>query len=436
MDNAQPVKYQGIWWFPDKPDVKFFGDLVFDETKLLELVIVTYSEVDQGYIESVNETDIICGHTVENEQITLLYCWRAGTRSNNLGVNTIPFRAELLLVGYCYPTANIEFASLLVTFSNLTNWLQLDYPFENEGYETDEHTIEKIKYSRVEDITIHVRPLACHLTLGLMLLRSSSNTASTASLTLRQQGFFCIKPEIPQSISWFLQIVTELRHLLSLLLGFPSHVVTLSAEHGAPFTSVTIYGVQLPSEFNNSLGNEFMLLSHAHLGNHTSTVIGNWFSKKEVLETLSYLALGVLLRRHHIFEFEFLALVQALEGYHKVTYPNCKKVTSNDKTTECSLQKRLTDLYKNLPSEVKAQIGKGDIDNYFQSIANTRNFLSHRAKKPTAQILEGKALREAVNHLATFVTAVIFIELDVPTNLIHEALLRGKVSGVREMWWR
>jgi len=439
--EIDPKRYEGHWWLPEKPEIRLYGTLDYMQRESIRLTLITDAKDHYLYFEELLEPEIICGHTTEGEEITLLYCTTGGIKFTQLGVYSIRFRAELLLVGHCYShLGEIEFTSLIVTYSNLTNWLQIFTPFKLSTQEDEEHILEQIKYLKTEETALEIKPLDFQLVYGLTLTSGFSfNAPGKYSLELEQLGFFEIKPRNSQPLNWFFEIVKELRNLLSLLMGFPTYTLTLSAsesDHSKP--PVRICFVSRPSEFETSLSIDSMLLANEHLSSLTPKVIENWFDKKVTIRTLSDLALGVLLRGHRILEFEFLALVQALESYHEKIHPNCKSKTrfkNEGKPEACSLKERLKEMYDNLQGELQVHIGEGKIDDYLTSIKNTRNFYSHRIVKK-GKVFEGEDLNEAVISLATFVTILIFQELGIPSNLIKEALLRGKVSGFRNIWWR
>ena len=161
--------------------------------------------------------------------------------------------------------------------------------------------------------------------------------------------------------------------------------------------------------------NRNMAFPLARLGDSTATVFQKWFSLSEEEQVPFKLCLDVINNTHRFWQFEFLALVHALESYYQVTHPNENKPR---------LRKCLTCLRRDLPIEIRSKLG---FDHKFQKrIIDTRNYYSHYNPNNREGAYREFDLHFAILRMLPLVATVLYRQLGIPDDKILSLIQRVK----------
>ena len=170
------------------------------------------------------------------------------------------------------------------------------------------------------------------------------------------------------------------------------------------------------------LSNYGMAFPFEHLESEcfrVADVFNNWFERVEKFEVPYALCLDVINNEHSFHEFEFLALVQALESYYQEVHEEINNPQPRD---------LLRELYSELSSELQVHVALDE--EFLANIIHTRNYYTHHNPGKREKALKGQDLYDAITRLAAFVVAVLGKELEIPEDKINRAFERTEAPGL------
>jgi hypothetical protein len=432
MNYAHEFTYEGVWWSADNPSARFTGKLLRDSDNRLWLeLIVENPPINLFDIVSI---EVIFGNTIEGTQFTLFGCHRTGKQSTTSGLLKLIFSVEIAIEGLSSSDDTSTFEALLVDemsfgYTGLEEWFEDQAMIFSPKTSRDGNiTTVEIAYTDQKIDSVFIDDIQANVTFGYRVHRPESWTRNTSlTIEFNIHAFFKIQPTAPQTMSWFFIQSKQIRDFLSLCMRQPlstTHAFGVVTKQQFP---VTVYLSQ-HTPLENIRSSDTMIFAYQHLSSGFSDMLKIWFEKTERLKVLVSLALSVLYRGYRLPEFEFLALIQALEGYHKTDHPEPPKI---------ALKKRLEDL-KNTCVAHDSALGLfiNASDNQLTLWVNTRNYLSHRQRKANEPVLEDEHLSDAIGWLVNWVNILIFIELETPKSVsISDALRHGVIySSGRRLW--
>lgn len=219
---------EGFWWFPDNPDERLAGTLLYDPENGIQLNLTTFEEAP--YPRPIAFSEIIQGCTAEGKIITLLYCHLVEKKSSALPVALLTYEVEFLIIGDLYDSPQeIRFSYLSVNYTNLEEWLWTSWPFDTESTTKDagERHYEA-QYSQPEAVKIIVPSIEARIDCGFTLAQFNDRFRK---LDWEQVGRIVIRPDVPQQLDWFLKKVRSISNLLAVLMGAPVYTKSIMS-HG------------------------------------------------------------------------------------------------------------------------------------------------------------------------------------------------------------
>ena len=220
------------------------------------------------------------------------------------------------------------------------------------------------------------------------------------------------------------------RDLLALLAGLPvevksivaSNVTCVAAESRGVQHPVSIFFPSQPPRIDADTEMQ-LLFPMVHLDNCLQSAFQSWFQKQEKLRTVIELCLSIIYSRHQLLRFEYLALIQALESYHRI---------ERSKSEQMCLKRRLRKLHDSLPKRLH-YIAKDEA--YLQSLVDTRHCFSHYNYDDTKckKSLKDNDLYDAITRLVPFIATMLYRELGIPDEKIIKAFDRVEFYG---LWGR
>jgi hypothetical protein len=213
----------------------------------------------------------------------------------------------------------------------------------------------------------------------------------------------------PESLTAYRFVAGRLENLFSLLTGGSVALDTLFIYRGDESASMITKREGPPSHFDML---QCVLCSPSEL----ATAISIWLCLPPEFEAVETLSLEVVRKSKLFVQTEFLALAQALEGFHRVTNPQ------NGKDT---LAMRLTALCSLLSATTLANM-QLDPATFTSNIVVTRNYLTHAggSEKPNKKPLKGKDLYLLNQKMRTVLRGVILLYLEIPEAKLAEVLAR------------
>jgi len=309
---------KGFWWLPDAPQKKVFGTLSFSQEigAQLELYGVLKQPNHRGQLP--NE-DFILGFSVDGKEITLLESFSGRTKFSFPGITSSVYTSNMVFLGQHFSNRKeLRFAEVSVRFSYLDLWAKIT------GFKFPQDMIPVL--AEKKEITVHHQlpeeftfASVGEFTLSL-LVQGSYDLPTLFSrprqVRIKEETSFVLKSEKKESLTDFKELITALEGFLSFSIGEP--IFPLKIEAKSEKTKLDIYYqlLSVPKE-ETPMAFRGFLFSYPEIKDESDTLFQNWLEKKDSLEPVINLYLGVKYSPFIYSEHEFLSLIQALEAYHR-----------------------------------------------------------------------------------------------------------------------
>ena len=449
---------QGVFWLPGKDGEEWAGQIKYDpksgaKIKLIFIEPKSSRSVNLQRIKDIIERpvsvpkksgfDVLNGllfqyHKLSSCPITLINCrkvkidrlsGRAAYELRN-GVNyrrasQFEYVAETIILGRSFADKSaIEFQSLSVNYSSLQSWLSQRLP---HTWTTEKERITDISFPNATQVLFKHHIASIESEISAMLI--TNITTATHQAQINQNYEIRITPNSPRSLEWFNTQIRSIRNLLAFLVGFRTETISIGYKEGSAEGDISIIQPSRSASIN-AVGYSEMLMPLSRLEDCIDEVLNTWFEKRERLEVLAELSLGVIYKAHQFNRFEFLALTQALKAYHQIAYPGCKekdiemsKKCGEDILRDASIKTRIRDLYQKLP-EVLKEFAKFDED-VLSEIVNSRNYYTHYPDRLRKKALTDGELKGINILLLRLIFLIMYNELGISEEKINQAFYEG-----------
>ncbi len=437
--------YTGYWWHPDHDDDKWAGTLSFkpEEGARLELIDVKgqiWPDFEKKFPRLLGIVLVGKEEIAARNIFTLLECESLGGRVQN-GISSSVFLVRFVLRGLWYSlTEKIVFESVNFEFSSLSGWMPPVATITSEFQRDDtDHSLTRLgaTYQKTPSVEIHISAIDADVMFTTWL----QSKTSSQEIHWRQSHFIRIVPETAQSLDWYLDQIYRVRDLLSILAGLPVEPKSVHAVVNPIYVdgsdkdhTVHIYhSVRLPkADETYDFRMPFPLY---RLGNCAQDVFEKWFELGEDQLVPFNLCLDVINNAHPFWQFEFLALVQALESCHRLFYQvddhqneSNKTPLAVDKNTRRNLIGRLRDLRELFPPNLSR--GSDIEEDFLNSIVRARNYYTHYAPKHRQHAFKSIELYKAITQMIPFVAYFLYRELGIPDKTIFEGFEATRYRGL------
>lgn len=427
---SEEFSFTGYWWLPDKITERWLGTVSFGPEEGINLELMSDPSQNHKLPNLGVSAQTIHGLVKDDPcKVTLLGCYSSGrwSHSPNDDVNTRNYRANLLLRGvWQNPSEEITFRSVGVVFTSLDGWMQTSdpaksvVPFMVEAEENQHKAI----YQRRPPVEIAIPDKG----MRLSFYAGISEFIGTHRLEWQQSSSMTIIPDSPKSLEWLLKQVFHTRDLLAFLTGLPVELKRAVASKETSETTnsnvefhpqVYIY-FPTKEQVIDSDSEITMPFPLDVLGGSAQEVFQNWFKTDSKYRTVIELCLTIIYSRIRLNRFEFLALMQALESYHRAKHGD----------ENMSLKRRLKKLHGDLPPQVRYVAYS---DDYIKSLVDTRTCFTHDIEKKCKRALQGDNLYDANTRLIPFIATMLYRELGLKDEMIVKAYNKVQYYG---LWGR
>ncbi len=402
----ESFEYNGLWWFPDKPDNQVSGVLRLDSGYGANLELI--GSFVPGFGKQVDYAPIIHGFTTNATKITLWQCqairnFSSVKQGNSFTSST--FAPLYLFIGHHFASSeDMVFESLSINYSNLEDWSGIN-PFEVDYGGLPAKVA--VSYERPIEISAEVNNVSISFHHILKTLNQS-----VSEVSLNQIAILSVRPHTPLHFDILMKdIVYDLRNFLSLAIGQAIYPQIIAGSVPEVDNEVKIfYASGQPAKSSGIQHPRNMLFSLSDISNNFEQILKTWFEKSKALDPVFELYFGILYNSSMYPKVEFLLLAQALEAYHrrihKGFYLPKKEYTAVAKALKAVMPDELkSELKKNLDSRIdmgneytlitrlklilnevlkpyRAQLDQliGDIDVFAGTVKATRNYLTHHDK--------------------------------------------------------
>ena len=358
----------GIWWLPDNPDQRLSGTLFFKNEGEITLNLVdSFGDVDSrwasyGRGQGIRQ-EIILGITGTGKPCTALRQFRGPKQS-------LASRWSW----HRHPFDHIIYSSVLTIsilrkyyFPQLWPVLRISKIGSGDFLSGSNQARTRIRAH------MNARPeFKAILPERHTIIRLESGYSTSADCTqfmLRHTAFLEIAPENPQGLSWFWNVLYELSNLLTLLTGETIHVRQFRAfglnmkenEDRRSDDIIEVYFTKKKHHARDNISTDEMTMPLPTILDKISAILEAWFSKAETLRSPCDLFFGTFYNPTMSREFQFLALIQAIESFHRVVHGGKYLEDGEWAPHQAAMKERIPDgLESNHKESLKSRIKYGN----------------------------------------------------------------------------
>jgi hypothetical protein len=308
----EPFAEPGQFWLPETPEARVAGALNYspgsitvDLTGEPESVGAPGLLRDEGGIR-----ELVLGST----RLGPCALWRAFATSSSITygvegeIGVATFRANRLYVGQAYESIDeIEFKDFVVSFDVLPIWLGHN-PFGTPEPDSDAlHT-----YVRFTPVAVAFPEEELQIELSTRL---TDRGGGYRGFTWVHEVRFVIRSPEAKDVEWHLEQMGRIQTFLTTLVGAPA-IATSIVGVADNWTSCYVIPALTRPPAADPLSEIHMLLTYGQIQDRFPEALSRWVREWERIETAAALLYGSLLVELPP-EFEFLALTQGLETFHR-----------------------------------------------------------------------------------------------------------------------
>lgn len=464
--NTETKKYEGYWWFPNKPDKKVTGSLSIDRREGIEVKTISSllprQDLFSGQIDLLSK-EILLGKTVDGRFITLvgINCtnWNSNSDESSLDLSTYTYTASQAIVGerHFLSKSEIIFSSAEVRFSLLDEWLcKSGFTFKDEHDEKGHPTKFNIEYEYPEVLKFDIDSIDAEFKTNYIFNRNKINL----QWQLAHKSFLRLTPVQPQTFDWYSKRFDDLRKFLIVMTGFPISTGEIVG-YGDEFYIYSGSDIKAKEQFQVyvRLSNSFLDTNNKHpaellinlplLGTELDTVLNTWFQKSEILDPAVILYVATLSIDLGYSEFRLLNYAQGLEALHRRVFGG-KYITDDEYEPIANV------LIKSIPGEVARDhrsslegrikyghefsqrkriklllddVWTGCLDEFIEDkntfvdkVVNTRNYLIHFDPISASKAVFGTEIFYVAERLRILLVTHILLQLNIPREDVYRAI--------------
>lgn len=389
MRIKNEFKKSGYFWLPAKPEKKVPGTLSVTEGGDIQLELIgLFDESVEGmnnYMKGNDNPKRIVGQIEGGTFVTLENCLQTSRDfplPENITKST--FFAHMAMVGVAYEEEeNILINTFRFSVEGIDEWVGIT------GIKVEPQIEKKtasVQYTQPEDLSLN-------LDNGMKLLVTFYWTLpgfpSLTEAKITQKAYFKLVSEQKRSLSDFISSAYKITTFLSFAIDQPvciesvyvtSKAICKDIGKGDIAPPMSLYYQSLPyTETEPKVDRNKMLFGFEQIREDAESIFKKWFGAYEELSPALSLYFATRTGAYQLLDGKFLALTQGLEVYHSRT--------SNIK--EMSLRKRVEKLIEPFNRFLGT---KEEQENLKNTIADTRNYLTHYNKRLESRAATGKNL--------------------------------------------
>lgn len=414
MRVLEDIVLEGHFWLPDKTDKKVSGRLTIKDKAEIRLEITdrfkSFKEELTGY-----HPERINGEVEKHGYVTLENCIFLN-RSLSGTVSKSIISAQSLYLGVAYNEGeNPTFNTFSFEIDCLNEWhgcsgFEIDLNIENHS--------ASVAYQRPKRIDLWSN---ADIKLGIRFSWSSPGTPSNGKFEISENSYFHIESTKPRPISDFARIAHRISHLFSLAYDQTvaiSNVRTTSeslkhvSANGTPYAHIikVFYPALSHNEHPLKIHRFHMLFRMPDIIENSQAIFSSWFSAYDHFTPALNLYFSAQSGIHKFLDSRFLALVQALETYHRRTSKTKTFTPEEFELLRWSLLEATPHDYQNyikgrlthgnepsLPARIREMLNEyADLfgssksrESLVRKVAAARNYYTHFDTSLENQVMEG-----------------------------------------------
>jgi hypothetical protein len=441
----------GAFWSPETPDTIMKGTLVSDEREINFITAPEYERPISTFpaLFAMPDSTIIPafhGFTEDGQFTLCQLVEQPGPSSTNFAIGQA-IKAKSFRVFSCLSGMHVNgvddrcLTSARYTFEGLSAWFPRAF---DEKWDTDQIVVKvPIKPREVLDLCL----LDSRVRISVRVSSELTSGKHDPSRLSRSVASIEAQSSSPESLAWYRRIGGRFENLFSLLTGGSVAMDTLFVYRGDE-------NGHLITKRTRSVRHFDRLHCVMCSPNQLAQAIITWICLPSKFDPVESLALEVLRKSKLFIETEFLALAQALEGFHRAT----TNVSSAHRLTlrkvrkairlaldaqalelglkekicnsmmhagDPTLATRLTDLCQSISAPTLAQMGIVP-ETFVSSVVVTRNFYTHAGSdvRSSKRPVKGKEMFLLNQRMRALLRGAMLLHLGLPESQIAEVLAR------------
>lgn len=441
----------GAFWLPETPDSIMKGTLVSDGR---EINFITAPEYERPISRppamfSMPDPTMIPAFQGFTDDGLFTLCQlveQRGPGSTNFALGQA-ITARSFRVLSCLGGMHIKgiddkcLTSAKYTFEGLSAWFPKGF---DEKWEPDQIVVTiPMEPRQIQDFSI----LDSRVRISVRILSELTSGNDDLSRLSRSLASIEVQSPEPQSLSWYRRIGGRLENLFSLLTGGSVAMDTLFVYRGDE-------SGHLITKRAGSVRHFDRLQCVMCTPNQLAQAMVSWVCLPSKFDSVESLALEVLRKSKLFIETEFLALTQALEGFHRATADisatdrltlrkvrkairqtlDAQAIDAELKEKICNsmmhagdptLATRLTALCQSISTPTLAAMGIVP-NTFISNVVVTRNFYTHAGSgiKSKKKPLQGKEMFLLNQRMRALLRGAMLLHLGLPESQIAEVLSR------------
>lgn len=301
------VEVTGTWWLPAKPDERIRGVATFDTTRGPVLRVAgSFSLLGERGAASA---DVVLGETDSGWPCSFHGALMEGER---------PGKESVIAGEYLFTHSALQrlsdraFSSLHLQIDGLEQWFAI-WPFRVEGPDRADGVLLR----RAERRRVAVALPGKAITLADDV---SAMSIGRASVSFSAAAEFSVAYDAPVSFSEALEDAISLQVLVSFFAGHVcSHRRLVLVVHGDDRHPVVVHYKSPYSWLTTEWDYDYYVALYDDVIDVFPSLLRSWWDRRQVLRIPVQQVVATMGGRALEVDFEFLALAQAIEGYHRAT---------------------------------------------------------------------------------------------------------------------
>ena len=435
------------------------GCLTYDPLKGINLELAgSLSEGDLQTLMALPRLPTLYGRLVDGELVTLDDCITTKTQmgAGVAAMTTALFAHRMLVGAHVDNLDQLDIKSYTIEFSSLANWTCPSPPVKLEMPKTDGECIGvDVRFRPPDPINIDL----CERNFDLEISHGWRTSQASGSSGIRWHAGVMVKAHDSMVLAAASEIAWQCKNLMSMLIGDHLSVKSIAIK---PVESVSEGTIELPlrliyqqcGKHNHPDLHSFeMLLPYSLVKEVFPQIVANWFMRSDQAVLATNVFFGLQLLESAALNVKFLAITQAAESYHRSLgdgfymdeddYKTAIKPFLSQMPTviqgghrqslknrlkygnELSLRKRLTEMLKRIPENVRSRIAV-DVSKFVGRVVDTRNYFTHYDHTSEQNALNGKDALVACERLRILVVANLLQDLGIKDEMLLSALERNR----------
>lgn len=318
----EPLKHKGLFFLPEKKDIKIAGILTFSHQDgiILEL-IGTFTAAPEFYL-------IILGITSDGKSVSL---YRNDTTNYSFGsgFTIATFKCRYLFIGVNFDSQrDLSFRTLSCSFKVLNEWLYTENLITYKHDKPDDETIIKFKSAKIQTLS-----LGADLKIVLGLSNNQRVERNPVKITIQETSFFKIVNDkrVPldhllETLKCFQNLITfaSQREIYPEKINIYFRIRNINQVHSANlFFSIPNFNRSIKS----GLTKDEFLFSYSLMPDKIESLIYKWFKLSDTLGLIITEFCSQFYNPKMYQEDKFLSMTTCLESFHR-EFRNKKNISN------------------------------------------------------------------------------------------------------------